>query len=66
MLATHPDKLVVLVPRFGIEGTIWLNDASKLNGDEVSFDADAHQVMMCGVCGGWVGGLLSVCFCTWL
>lgn len=52
MLATHPDKLVVLVPRFGIEGTIWLNDASKLNGDEVSFDADAHQVSIVAI---WMG-----------
>jgi len=44
VLSCHRDKVVVLVPRFGIEGTIWLGDEAA-RGD-VDYDPDAHTLAL--------------------
>ena len=47
MLAVHHDKLTVLVPKFGIEGTIYLSDEEEKG----QLEYDETQVREPG--GGW-------------
>jgi len=54
VLSVHPDKVVVLVPRFGIEGTIWLGDEAAKG--LVDFDGEAHTLSLRSSDGEGVGG----------
>jgi exosome complex exonuclease DIS3/RRP44 len=42
IIAVHRDKLMVLVPRFGIEGTVWLT--KEQDSGLVEYDAEAHRL----------------------
>jgi len=44
VMSVMREKVVVLVPRFGIEGTIWLK--ADVEGGRVSYDAEAHTVVV--------------------
>ena len=61
VLGVHPDKVVVLVPRFGVEGTIWLG--AEAEAGRVDFDPETHTLTLLpegGAAAGAGGGSTEV------